>query len=72
MQKEGGDEVHHQRLQILQLGIDLERGWCRRHPEGVGEGVEDKLDGNEPELGTKLAIQLGSGGAGSLLPSQGQ
>lgn len=67
MPQEGGDQIHHQWFSILQLGFDLKRGGRRRHREGVGEGVEDQLDGNESELGPKLAIQRGFGWTITLL-----
>lgn len=61
------NEVHNQRVPILQPGADHQRRGCRRHREGERQGFEDRLDADEPELGAKLAIQFSSCGTVTLL-----
>lgn len=70
--QEGRDQIHDQRLPLLQFGADQQRRRRRRHCECVGEGVEDWLDGDEPQLGAKLAIQLGFCGPIALFPREGE
>ena len=51
------DEVHDQRLPLLQLGTDHQRGGCRGYHEGEREGFKDRVDEHEPQLGPELAVK---------------
>ena len=48
LQEARWDQVHDQRLPLLQLGSDHERGGCRGYREDECEGVEDWMDEHEP------------------------
>lgn len=66
------DQVHHQRLPLLQLGSGLQRRGCRGYREGERERVQDWLDEPEPQLGSELAVELGSGWSVTLLQGHRQ
>lgn len=72
MPEEGWDQVHNQRLPLLQPGLGVQRGGCRGHRAGEREGFEDRVDDHEPELGSELAVQRRLGGPVPLFqgPSQ--
>ena len=72
MQEARWDQVHDQRLPLLQPGSDQQRGGCRGYREGVREGLKDGLDAIEPQLGPELAVQRGFGGPGPVLSGHGQ
>lgn len=71
MPQEGWNQVHPQRVSVLQLGPDNKRGGRGRHLERVGEGVEDRVDDVEQELGAKLAVECGFGWAITVVSCQG-
>ena len=48
MPKARRDQVHHQRVPLLQLGFGLQRRGCRGYREGERERVKDWLDEPEP------------------------
>lgn len=52
------NQVHHQRLPLLQPGFGLQRRGCRGCRAGECERVQDRLDEPEPQLGSKLAVKL--------------
>lgn len=64
MQKARWDQVHNQRLPLLQPGFDQQRCRCRGYREGLREGSKDRVDATEQELGSKLAIKRSFGGTG--------
>jgi len=72
LQEEGRDEVHDERLPLLQLGFDQQRGGCRGYREGERERVEERVDEHEPQLGAELAIKRGSGWSVTLLQGDRQ
>lgn len=66
------DQVHDKRVQVLQPGPDHERGRGRGHREGVGQGLEDRVDELEPQLGAELAVERGPGRPVALLQGHRQ
>lgn len=66
--EEGWDQVHDERLQVLQPGPDHQCGRCRGHREGEREGLEDRVDEHEPELGTELAVERRPGWPVTIVP----
>lgn len=55
------DQVHDQRLPLLQPGPGLQRRGCRGYRARAREGLEDRLDDHEPQLGSKLAVKRSVG-----------
>lgn len=58
------DQVHNQRLPLLQPGPGLQRRGCRGYHARAREGHQDRLDEHEPQLGSKLAVKRSVGRAG--------
>lgn len=56
MQKARRNQIHDQRIPLLQLGSGDERCGRRRHRAREREGIEHGVDEHEPQLGTELAI----------------
>lgn len=50
-------EVHHQWKRLLRASADQQRRRARVSPGSLGQGLEDRLDGNVEELGSELAVQ---------------
>lgn len=67
LQERGRDEVHDQRVPLLQLGFDHQRRGCRGYHEGQRERVQNGVDEHEPQLGAELAIKRSSGWSVTLL-----
>lgn len=72
MPEEGRNKVHDQWVQVLQPGVDHERGGRRGYREGERERVEDRVDEHEQELGPELAVKLGASGAIAVVQSHGE
>ncbi|KAH7514481.1 hypothetical protein FEM48_Zijuj11G0094100 [Ziziphus jujuba var. spinosa] len=72
MQKEGRDQIHDQRLPLLQLGFGNQRCGCRGHRVRLDQRIKDRLDEDEPKLGPELAVQCSVSGPGSFLQGQGK
>lgn len=72
MQEARRNKIHDQRLPILQPGVGDERGRSREHRAGERQRKQDRLAGDEPQLGAKLAIQCCLGGPAPLIPGSGQ
>lgn len=51
------DQIHNQRLPLLQPGFDLQRRGCRRYRARERERHKDWLDEHESQLGSKLAVK---------------
>lgn len=66
------DQVHDQRLQILQPRPGEQRGRRWGHREGVRQGDPHGVDADVSQLGAKLAIQCCPCGPGPVLPSDRQ
>ncbi|XBI26667.1 hypothetical protein VPH35_051319 [Triticum aestivum] len=64
------DQVHHQRAQLLRAGAGDQRGRQRWRGADVDQGLPHQLDGDEPELGRKLAEQRQARRAEPLVPRQ--
>lgn len=72
MPEAGRDEVHDQRIPVLQPDIDHQRGWSRGCGEGERERESNGVDELEQELGSKLAVKRSVGGAITVVQSHGQ
>ena len=66
------DQVHDQRVPVLQLGSDQQRRRSRGCGEGERERDQNRLDELEQELGSKLAVKRSVGGASTVVQSHGQ
>lgn len=66
------DQIHDQRLPLLQPGTDHQCRGRRGYSEGNGEGIQDRMDKPEPELGSELAIERGFSRAVTVLQGDGQ
>lgn len=72
MQKGRRDQVHDQRLPLLQPGFSQQRRGRRGHREGQRQRSQHPVDSHEPQLGAELAIQRRPRRPGLVLPSHGQ
>jgi len=72
LQERRRDEVHDERIPLLQLDLDHQRGRCRGYREGELERVEERVDEHEPQLGAELAVKRGSGWSVTLLQGDRQ
>ncbi|KAI8539983.1 hypothetical protein RHMOL_Rhmol09G0225300 [Rhododendron molle] len=72
MPKARRDQIHDQRLQLLQPDSDHQRRRRRGYREGQRQRVQNRMDEPEPKLGPELAIQRRFSGPVALLPGHGQ
>jgi len=72
MQKGWWNQIHDQRLSLLQPGFDLQRCGCRGYRARECERKQKWMEQHEPKLGAKLAIQCQFSGPGPFLQSHGQ
>lgn len=72
MPKARRNQIHDQRIPLLQPGSGHQRRGRRRYRAREREGDEHCLDEHEPQLGPELAIQRRFGRPGSVVQGHGQ